>query len=110
MELRPGTFAVIRRQWKSGDRVELELPMTYRLEAIDAQHPETVALMYGPLVLFAITDAPPAGDAEAITGSQARRRTTLAGRDVERSHDHAPVHRDRRRGVFHVPEAWLARD
>ncbi len=58
-ELRPGTFALLRRQWKSGDRVELELPMTTRVEAIDAQHPETVALMYGPLVLFAITDSPP---------------------------------------------------
>ncbi len=58
-ELRPGTFALLRRQWKSGDRVELELPMTTRVEAIDTQHPETVALMYGPLVLFAITDSAP---------------------------------------------------
>jgi DUF1680 family protein len=51
-----GNFAAIRRQWKNGDRVELELPMTMRLEAVDRQHPETVALMYGPLVLFPITN------------------------------------------------------
>jgi DUF1680 family protein len=59
MAINPGTFAVVRRQWRSGDRVELDLAMSARLEAIDAQHPETVALMNGPVVLFAITNAPP---------------------------------------------------
>ncbi len=54
-----GSFARIERKWKNGDRIELELPMTPRLEAVDAQHPETVALLVGPLVLFAITDAEP---------------------------------------------------
>jgi DUF1680 family protein len=54
-----GEFATIRRPWKNGDRLELELPMKLRLEAIDAQHPQTVALLCGPLVLFAITGAPP---------------------------------------------------
>lgn len=51
----PGTFASIRRKWKNGDRAELELPMRMRLEAVDARHPDTVALLRGPLVLFAIT-------------------------------------------------------
>ena len=55
----PGKFVTIRRQWNSGDRIELELPMKLRLEAIDAQNPKTVALLSGPLVLFPITDAPP---------------------------------------------------
>ena len=59
-EAQPGSFARAERQWKDGDRIELELPLTTRLEAIDAQHPETVALLAGPLVLFAITDAQPA--------------------------------------------------
>lgn len=49
-----GRFAGIRREWKSGDRVELELPMKPRLEAIDSSHPDTVALMWGPLVLMAV--------------------------------------------------------
>ncbi len=31
--------------------------MKTRLEAIDPQHADTVALMVGPLVLFAVTDA-----------------------------------------------------
>ncbi len=61
----PGTFAAIHRKWKTGDRVELDLPLTMRLEAIDPRHPKTVALLCGPLVLFAITDAPP-----AVTGQQ----------------------------------------
>jgi DUF1680 family protein len=52
-------FATLRCKWKDGDRVELNLPMPMRLEAIDAQHPETVALVRGPLVLFALTDNEP---------------------------------------------------
>jgi len=47
-----GTFARVEREWKSGDRIEIELPMKPRLEAIDAQHADVVALVSGPLVLF----------------------------------------------------------
>jgi len=54
-----GSFASLKRHWKNGDRIELELPLRTRLEAIDAQHPETVALLAGPIVLFAITDSQP---------------------------------------------------
>ena len=54
-----GTFAAIHREWKSGDIIDLDLPSKLRLEAVDARHPETVALVKGPLVLFAITNAPP---------------------------------------------------
>jgi DUF1680 family protein len=50
----PGDFASIKRVWKNGDRVELDLPMRTRLEAIDKRHPNTVALLSGPLVLFSI--------------------------------------------------------
>ena len=64
LQLAPGTFASVRRLWKSGDRVELELPMRMRLAAVDPQHPDTVALLYGPLVLFAI------GGASGITRKQ----------------------------------------
>jgi len=55
----PGSFASVRRLWKTGDRVQLELPLKVRLEAIDPQHPETVAVLRGPLVLFPITSAKP---------------------------------------------------
>lgn len=50
----PGQFAAIRREWRTGDRVELELPLKMRLEPIDPRHPDTVALLRGPLVLMAV--------------------------------------------------------
>jgi len=50
----PGTFARVQREWKNGDRVELELPMKTRLESIDRRHPGTAALLFGPLVLFGV--------------------------------------------------------
>jgi hypothetical protein len=49
----PGRFAAIQREWKSGDRVELDLPLRMRLEPIDERHADTVALLRGPLVLMA---------------------------------------------------------
>jgi hypothetical protein len=50
----PGQFVAIRRDWKTGDHVELELPLRMRLESIDAQHTDTVALLRGPLVLMVL--------------------------------------------------------
>jgi uncharacterized protein len=55
----PGRFVALDREWRTGDRVELELPMTMRLESVDPRHPQTVALLFGPLVLFALADAQP---------------------------------------------------
>jgi DUF1680 family protein len=54
-----GSFVTVRRQWKNGDQLELELPLAKSLESIDAQHPKTVALLSGPLVLFPITSSQP---------------------------------------------------
>jgi DUF1680 family protein len=67
-----GSFASIRRRWNTGDRVEVNLPLTMRLQAVDPQHPGIVALLYGPLVLFAITEAAP-----SVT-----RRQILAARKI----------------------------
>jgi hypothetical protein len=50
----PGRFAAIRREWRAGDRIELELPLVKRLESIDGGHPDTVALIAGPLVLMKV--------------------------------------------------------
>jgi DUF1680 family protein len=61
----PGSFASISRVWKNGDRVELDLPMKARLEPIDKNHRDTVALLSGPLVLFGID-----GTNRSITRSQ----------------------------------------
>ena len=47
----PGTWATINRTWSSGDRVELHIPLTLRLQAVDEQHPRRVAFVRGPVVL-----------------------------------------------------------
>lgn len=54
MPVVPGTFASIRREWKTGDHIKLHLPMSPRLEPLDAAHQDIVALLSGPLVLFPI--------------------------------------------------------
>jgi len=59
----PGTFANIEREWRSGDRVELDLPLRRRLQAVDAEHPNIVALLSGPLVLMRIIDDEPSRSA-----------------------------------------------
>lgn len=52
----PGSFAEVRRQWKTGDSIELELPLTTRLKSVDEQNQDTVALVTGPLVLMALRE------------------------------------------------------
>ena len=54
----PGKFFPVERTWKNGDRIEITFDMTTRLEAVDPQHSNTVALLTGPLTLFAIGDEP----------------------------------------------------
>jgi DUF1680 family protein len=50
-ECAPGTWAKIRRTWKSGDRVTFELPSHPRFVPVDTQHPNRVALVSGPVLL-----------------------------------------------------------
>jgi DUF1680 family protein len=52
----PGRSGFVRGEWKNGDRIDLELPLTKRLEPIGSRHSDTVALLSGPLVLFAINN------------------------------------------------------
>ena len=52
----PGTFHEIRREWRDGDRIALVIDRPLRLEAVDEEHPDLVALMQGPLALFAAGD------------------------------------------------------
>jgi DUF1680 family protein len=82
----PGTFAAVHRQWNSGDRIELDLPMTTRLEPVDPQHPRTVALLYGPLVLFAVTDATP-----SVTGANLLAAKRTGQRSWEATTTGAPL-------------------
>jgi len=56
----PGSFFHVDHLWRAGDRIELILDQTLRLEPLSAAHPELVTLMRGPRALFATSnlDAP----------------------------------------------------
>ena len=54
VEARPGTFAAIRNRWHDGDRIQIKLPFPLRTKSVDAQHPDLVALMRGPVMLVAV--------------------------------------------------------
>ena len=54
----PRTFEGIRRKWKDGDTIELDLPLTVRRQAIDDRNKDIVAAMKGPLMMVAVN--PPA--------------------------------------------------
>jgi DUF1680 family protein len=74
--VQPGSFASIRRTWKDGDRLELELPMPLRLEAVDANHPKIVALLRGPLVFLAAADSQPSFDQNSLLQAKATNNPT----------------------------------
>lgn len=66
----PGEYLTVRRKWKAGDEITLNLPMQVTLEQIpDQEH--FYAFMYGPIVL-----ASPTGT-ETWTGSMPM--TVVAG-------------------------------
>jgi len=44
--------------------------MSYRLKAVDAQHPDIVALKYGPLVLFPISSSVPEVTRQELLGAR----------------------------------------
>jgi DUF1680 family protein len=54
----PGKFLAIPRTWKTGNRIELELEQPMRLEAVDAQNPNVVALVRGPVSYFGVGEIP----------------------------------------------------
>lgn len=47
---RPGSFVAVSRTWKTGDRLEIKLPMSLRLESMP-DNANRVAICYGPVVL-----------------------------------------------------------
>lgn len=49
---RRNNYALLRREWREGDRIELTLPMALKVEPTP-DDPEIVAYMHGPLVLAA---------------------------------------------------------
>jgi len=56
----PGTYAELRRTWRAGDRVNVEIPLTVRTEALP-DSPGKVAFFYGPVVLAGDLGPEPTG-------------------------------------------------
>ena len=69
--IEPGKFALIEREWRDGDRIEIEFDMPTTLEAVDPQHPDLRAVVHGPLALFCLLPAPESVQKnELLTASQ----------------------------------------
>jgi DUF1680 family protein len=51
----PGTYVAISRKWQDGDRIELSLPFTFRLERTPDVK-EIAGILYGPVVMVAKSD------------------------------------------------------
>ena len=68
----PGKFMRVERTWKTGDRIEIEFDMPLVLEAVDAQHPNLVATVFGSLALFALGGAPAKVKRAALMGAVQR--------------------------------------
>ncbi|EMS68485.1 hypothetical protein TRIUR3_12433 [Triticum urartu] len=66
----PGTFLSVTKQWGSGDRLTLQLPIGLRTEAIKDDRPEYAtlqAVLFGPFLLAGLTT----GDWDAKAGGAA---------------------------------------
>jgi DUF1680 family protein len=74
----PGSYLDIERVWKPGDKVEMELPMSLRVEAMP-DDPRMQAFLYGPVVL--------AGDlgADGLTEAHFSGPNLRVGAPVEQS-------------------------
>jgi hypothetical protein len=88
-----GSYLTLKRAWKDGDHVEMEMPMRLHIEAMPDE-PQTQAILYGPLVL--------AGD----LGSEGLKPQMIEG-------DEGPNVKDFRmtvptfRAAGDGPEAWI---
>jgi hypothetical protein len=72
-------FATIERRWKDGDRIDLEVPMPVRLVPINRHHPEVVALVRGPQMLFALTQGAELGRSQLLQVKRADDGSWQAG-------------------------------
>jgi hypothetical protein len=50
-QAKASNWAAIEREWNDGDRIDIRIPMALRAEAVDTEHPDRFAVLYGPLVL-----------------------------------------------------------
>jgi hypothetical protein len=127
----PGSFVEINRTWKTGDHVDVKIPMALRLEAMP-DNPNRVAVLYGPIVLagdlgpekdpaarksdyvpaFLAQGKPPQEWIKPVEGQPLRFRTVDAGRPREVTLSAFYGMHNRRYSVYWdliTPEQWAQR-
>lgn len=120
-----GGYLRLRRDWQAGDVVELDLPMTPRLEPAP-DDPSVVALLSGPLVLAAdigpasaafdgpepaLVGVDPLASVTVVDASSARFRTRGLGRPADLEFAPFFSQYDRRTAVYfrrYTPDGWQA--
>lgn len=83
-----GSWLMIDRAWKNGDRIEVTFDMPLRLMPLDERHPNLVALIYGPTALFAIL---PLSGTVSRSSLLAARRASSSSMDWQVATDSAPI-------------------
>ncbi len=123
--VKTGGYLSISRNWRKGDSIELRLPRTLRMESTP-DDPDTVALLYGPLVLAADLgdiESPYDAPAPALVGDDilagfapvslaaAEFRTTGVARPGDLTFRPFYQQHDRRTAVYfkrYTPAQWSA--
>jgi len=65
----PGSYAEVRRTWKTGDVLQVKIPMSVRTEAMP-DDPNKIAFLYGPVVLAGDLGRVPEGERERYAVEQ----------------------------------------
>jgi DUF1680 family protein len=89
----PGSYLTLTRTWETGDRVELELPMSLHIEKMP-DDPSMQAVLYGPLVL--------AGD----LGSEGLSPDLITGPEGPAIREH-PIAVPAFRAASDSPDSWI---
>ena len=73
----PGTFLAVERLWHEGDTLQVRFPMALHYEPIAPETPDRLALLYGPLLLVALTDKPVSMEKEKTRIDVVKQRNAL---------------------------------
>lgn len=89
----PGSYLTLSRTWKTGDRIEMALPMRLRIDAMPDDS-KMIAILYGPVVL--------AGD----LGADGLNESLIVGPSAPRMREH-PMDVPALRAGGDQPESWI---
>src|SRR5579872_673380 len=90
----PGSYLTVSRIWKTGDRIEMSLPMRLRIESMP-DDPKMQAILYGPIVL--------AGD----LGNEGLTEKLLIGNNVPKLREAPALTVPSFRSANEDPSSWI---